>query len=204
MQEHVNRNNSISYGFMSSLIDLLPFRLRDTFLDKLACEGLLNSKDNWLDELVKFVEKRVSILESGLTGNRNQGSTDKGVKSNKLCCAFSNEKSSDSSVSDGANNVFVTGKGDAEKSIQGDSGSGKCRVQGGLSSENCIFCSKSGHKIYNCYSFVAAPVEKRCKFATSNNLCCTCLRISHATNRYRFRSSPRGLQEKPPCPTVLL
>ena len=92
MQEHVNRNNSISCGFMCSLIDLLPFRLRDTFLDKLACEGLLNSKDKWLDELVKFVEKQV---ESGLTGNRNQGSTDKGAKSNKLCFAFSNEKSSD-------------------------------------------------------------------------------------------------------------
>ena len=72
MQEHVNRNNSISCGFLCSLIDLLPFRLRDTFLDKLACEGLLNSKEKWLDELVKFVEKRVSILESGLTGQRGQ------------------------------------------------------------------------------------------------------------------------------------
>ena len=173
MQEHVNRNNSISWGFMCSLIDLLPFRLRDTFLDKLTCEGLLNSKDKWLDELVKFVEQRVGILESGLTGNRNQGSTDKGAKSNKLCFAFSNKKSSDSSVSDDADNISVTGKGGAEKSIQGGSGSGKCRVQGGSSSEKCIFCSKPGHKIYNCYSFIVASVEKRCKFATSNNLCFT-------------------------------
>ena len=144
---NLNCNNSTSCGFMCSLIDVLPLRLRDTFLDKLACEGLLNSKDKWLDELVKFVEKRVSILESGLTENRNHDSTDKGAKSNKLCFAFSNEKSSDSSVSDGANNVSVTGKGGAEESIEGGSGSGKCRVQGGSSSEKCIFCSNPGHKI---------------------------------------------------------
>ena len=107
-----------------------------------------------------------------------------------MCFAFSNEKSSDSSVADGANNISVTGKGGAEKSIQ--SGSGKCRVQGGSSSEKCIFCSKPGHKIYNCYSFIAAPIEKRCKFTTSNNLCFTCLRISHANNSCRFRSLPRA------------
>ena len=109
-----------------------------------------------------------------------------------MCFAFSNEKSSDSSVANDVNNISVTGKGGAEKSIQGGSGSGKCRVQGGSSSEKCIFCSKPGHKIYNCYSFIAAPVEKRCKFATSNNLCFTCLKISHASNRCRFRSSPRA------------
>ena len=93
---------------------------------------------------------------------------------------------------DGANDISVTGKGGAEKSIQGGSGSGKCRVQGGSSSEKCIFCSKPGHKIFNCYSFIAAPVEKRCKFATSNNLCFTCSKISHASNRCRFRSCLRA------------
>ena len=42
---------------------------------------------------MKCIEKRISILKYGLTGNRSQGSTDKGDKSNKLCFAFSNEKS---------------------------------------------------------------------------------------------------------------
>ena len=63
--------NSISGGFMFSLIDLLPFRLHDTFSDKLTCEGLLIFKDKWLDELIKCTEKRVSILKSGLIGNRS-------------------------------------------------------------------------------------------------------------------------------------
>jgi len=66
MIEHVNSSVSVSCGFMSSVVNLLPFRLRELFLDKLGKLNLLDTKDQWLDKLVKFIERRVNTLESGL------------------------------------------------------------------------------------------------------------------------------------------
>ena len=40
---------------MSSIVNLLPFRLKELFLDKLGEQNLLDAKNQGVDELVKFI-----------------------------------------------------------------------------------------------------------------------------------------------------
>ena len=169
---------------MTSFVNLLPFRLKVLFLDKLGEMNLLDAKKQWLDELVKFIEKRVSILESVLEGS--QASSDKVDESSSyVCLALSNDKFCKSVDTVHANSNVAA----AEKEI----GSKSLNVQRGGTSEMCVLCSKPGHRLYYCYSFIAASVEERCKFASCWNVCFSCLR-SFQENKARcpIRSSPRA------------
>ena len=102
-----------------------------------------------------------------------------------MCLALSNDKFCKSVDTIRANgNVAAAEKESVSKSLN---------VKGGSTSERCVFCSKPGHRIYYCYSFIAASVEERCNFASSHNLCFSCLRSSHANkSRCPIRSSPRA------------
>ena len=46
------------------------------------------------------------------------------------------------------------------------------------SSVQCQLCSKN-HKLYTCYKFRSMPIDKRCNYVKSNNLCVLCLSSDH-------------------------
>ena len=46
------------------------------------------------------------------------------------------------------------------------------------SSVQCQLCSKN-HKLYTCYKFRSMPIDKRCNYVKSNNLCVLCLSSEH-------------------------
>ena len=46
------------------------------------------------------------------------------------------------------------------------------------SSVQCQLCSKN-HKLYTCYKFRSMPIDERCNYVKSNNLCVICLSSDH-------------------------
>ena len=48
----------------------------------------------------------------------------------------------------------------------------------------CHLCSKS-HKLYTCYKFRSMPIDKRCDYVKTNNLCVLCLSNDHLVSECR-------------------
>ena len=48
----------------------------------------------------------------------------------------------------------------------------------------CHLCSKS-HKLYTCYKFRSMPIDKRCNYVKTNNLCALCLSNDHLVSECR-------------------
>ena len=48
----------------------------------------------------------------------------------------------------------------------------------------CHLCSKS-HKLYTCYKFRSMPIDKRCNYVKTNNLCVLCLSNDHLVSECR-------------------
>ena len=52
------------------------------------------------------------------------------------------------------------------------------------SSVQCQLCSRN-HKLYTCYQFRNMPIDKRCNYVKSNNLCVLCLGSDHSLSDCR-------------------
>ena len=181
--EYLSVSDIVSPRFVANVIERLPFRLRDLFLDQLASRNLLNRKECWIDELITFVGKRLSILESDLVRNRTHQTQDKPDKSRKP-----QSKMFFASSNSGHENATST---DCDSSVCSFRNEPKCAskiVKRNVS--ECFYCSKAGHLIYSCYKFIVESLEKRIKFASDKNLCFSCLRFAHGNSRCPVRSSP--------------
>ena len=85
----------VSPNFIAAVIDRLPLRLRDLFLNQLARRNLLNCKECWVNELINFIENRIGILDSDLVKNRTRNfeRLDKPSKpQSKVCFVSSRSK----------------------------------------------------------------------------------------------------------------
>jgi len=180
--EYLSVSDFVSPNFISAVIERLPFRLRDLFLDQLAHRDLLNRKECWVDELIAFIEKRISILESDLVRNRNRQAADKDRSLKQPSKVFFAANCSNENVS----RVVCNSKA---STFRNEPKSATKNVKRNLS--ECLYCLKPGHLIYSCYNFIAESLEKRTEFASEKNLCISCLRLAHGDSRCPVRSSPR-------------
>ena len=177
-------SDRVSPNFIAAVIDRLPFRLRDLFLDQLARRNLLNCKECWVNELINFIENRIGILDSDLVRNRTRNfeRLDKPSKpQSKVCFVSSRSKNEnvifsdcDSKVSPDRNELKNVSK-NAKRNLS-----------------ECFYCSKPGHQIYSCYSFISESLNKRLNFASDKGLCFSCLRLSHGNSKCPIRAAPRS------------
>ena len=186
VNDYLNLSSVSSSSFLSALIDRLPYRLRDLFMDGLADRDLLNSKDRLFKSLMRFVEKRIRIHESTLGRKRTQVPSDNPDRSRKPPRKAFFFVNSVDSISDNAFSSARNFKSNATKN-EHQNVKGLKRD----SAFECLFCSKPGHLIYSCYIFISEVLANRIKFATEKNLCFSCLRHAHENSKCPIRSSPR-------------
>ena len=175
VNDYLNLSSVISSSFLSALIDRLPYRLRDLFMDGLADRDLfkdgladrdlLNSKDRWFKSLMRFVEKRTRIHESEIGRKRTQVPSDNPGRSRKPPRKAFVYVNSVDSVSDNAFSRARNFKFNATKNEHQNVKSLKR-----ANAFECLLCSKPGHLIYSCYIFISEVLANRIKFATEKNL----------------------------------
>ena len=186
VNDYLNLSREISSSFLSALINRLPYRLRDLFMDGLADRDLLNSKDLWFKNLMRFVEKRIRIHESEQGRKRTRVPSDNPERSRKPPRKAFFDMNSVDSVSDNAFSSARNFKSNATKNEHQNVKSLKR-----ASAFEFLFCSKPGHLIYSCFIFISKVLENGIKFATEKNLCFSCLRLAHEDSKCPIRSSPR-------------
>ena len=158
VNDYLNLSSVISSSFLSALIDRLPYRLRDLFMDGLADRDLLNSKDRWFKSLMRFVEKQIRIHESEIGRKRTQVPSDNPGRSRKPPRKAFVYVNSVDSVSDNAFSSARNFKFNATKNEHQN-----VKSLNRANAFECLLCSKPGHLIYSCYIFISEVLANRIK-----------------------------------------
>ena len=176
-------SDRVSPNFIAAVIDRLPLRLRDLFLDQLARRKLLNCKECWVNELINFIENRIGILDSDLVRNRTRNfeRLDKPSQPQSKVCFVSSRSKNVNVISSDCDSKVSTDRNELKNVSK--------NAKRNLS--ECFYCSKLGHQIYSCYSFISESLNKRLNFVSDKGLCFSCLRLSHGNSKCPIRAAPR-------------
>ena len=182
--EYMEEMNVISN--MRTILMKLPYRLREGWR-KSACDLQEHGRRAKFADLVNFIEKQVKILSNPLFGNIHDTKQTTSGRTSAI--------SKPRDIKSSPRSTFATTVMPLEKAANGMTEVEKVATS---STENCLFCNKSGHLLGWCPQIRKTTHREKIDFLKRKGVCFGCLKRGHLSKDCRSRLTCEKCKQKHP------